>query len=371
MFELIRGNLSKAASNASELAQVAHAFGLTFWRPFGVFLEGLARAPSGTARGGLDDMRRGIELLREQSVLLFDGLLKVALAEAEARAGDVERAVAVLEEALATCERTGDRAFEAELHRVCGEMLLKRDPAETSSAEEALQTAVAVAQRQGTRSFELRAALSLARLHQSTARPVEAHAVLAPALEGFAPVPEMPEIAEAHALLAALSQTDQVKAKTAEIQRLTRLRVAYGNALFALRPGSSETSEAFAKAYRSAYSEKGTPERLAADYGLWAGSYSRGELPLMRTYAEVFLNDTEARPDSPEAGVAHRIMGVTHQFAGEFVQARDIWNARSLCSNLAATTTSLIASDLMWVSPPWPIWRSQLGRLATSNGRSP
>jgi hypothetical protein len=45
--------------------------------------------------------------------------------------------------------------------------------------------------------YELLAALSLAKLYQSTARPVEAHAVLAPALEGFSPTPEMPEIVEA------------------------------------------------------------------------------------------------------------------------------------------------------------------------------
>ena len=49
-----------------------------------------------------------------------------------------------------------------------------------------------------------RAALSLAKLYQSTDRPGEAHAVLAPALEGFALTPEMPEIAEAQALLVAI-----------------------------------------------------------------------------------------------------------------------------------------------------------------------
>ena len=49
----------------------------------------------------------------------------------------------------------------------------------------------------GARSSGLRAALSLAKLYQSTGRPAEAHAVLAPALEGFTPTPEMSEIAEA------------------------------------------------------------------------------------------------------------------------------------------------------------------------------
>ena len=104
-------------------------------------------------------MRRGVDLLREQHVLMFDGLLKIALAEAEARAGDPGRAIEILDEALATSDRTGYRAFEAELHRARGEILLNRDPANPAPAEEALLTAIAVAKQQATRSFELRAAL--------------------------------------------------------------------------------------------------------------------------------------------------------------------------------------------------------------------
>jgi len=94
---------------------------------------------------------------------------------------------------------------EAELHRVRGEMLLKSDPTNPARAEEALRSAIAVAQRQGTRSFELRAALALAKLLQSTGRPVDAYAVLAPAVEGFSPTPEMPEIDEAQTLLTCLA----------------------------------------------------------------------------------------------------------------------------------------------------------------------
>ena len=73
-------------------------------------------------------------------------------------------------------------------------ILLKRDPAKAAPAEEAFLTAIAVAQQQKARSFGLRAALSLAKLYQSTGRAADAHAVLAPALEGFWPTPEFPEI---------------------------------------------------------------------------------------------------------------------------------------------------------------------------------
>ena len=193
-FELVRGDHERAAPHGVELARLAREHDLSMWRAFGVALEGLAAAETGTPEGGLEAGRRGAELMRETNVLVFDGLLKIALGEAEARAGDVDRAIAILDEALATCKRTGHRAFEAELHRARSEMLLKRDPANPVLAEEALQTAIAVAKEQSTRSFELRASLSLAKHYQSTLRPADAHAVLAPALEGFSPTPEMPEI---------------------------------------------------------------------------------------------------------------------------------------------------------------------------------
>ena len=82
---------------------------------------------------------------------------------------------------------------------------LKRDPANTAPAENAFLTAIAVAQQQRARSFELRAALDLARLYSSTGRSADADALLASALKGFSPTPEFPEIAEAQTLLAALA----------------------------------------------------------------------------------------------------------------------------------------------------------------------
>ena len=102
------------------------------------------------------------------------------------------------------------------------------------------------------------------------------------------------------------------------------MHVSYGNALIAARGyGAPETTEAFAKARKSASGDKDAPGRLAADYGLWVGSYTRGDLPSMREHAMTFLNDLEATPDSPEASVAHRAAGITCWFAGEYREARD------------------------------------------------
>ena len=80
------------------------------------------------------------------------------------------------------------------MHRLRGEILLKRDPMSTAPAEDAFLTAIAVAQQQNARSFELRAAFSLAKLYHSTDRPADAHAVLASALKGISPTPEFPEV---------------------------------------------------------------------------------------------------------------------------------------------------------------------------------
>ena len=296
MFELMRGDLSRAASYAAEHTRLAREHDLQWRRAFGVFLEGRVKSRSSAPADGLADMRRGVELLREQNFLLFDGLVKLALGEAEARAGDGDRAITILDEALATADRVGHRAFEAELHRARGEILLECGPANPAPAEEAFQAAIAVAKRQGTRSFELRAALSLAKLYQSTGRAADADTVLAPALDGFAPTPDMPEIAEAQALLTALAATDEVKAEAAHRQRLTQLHVSYGNALIAARGyGAPETTEAFAKAREAASGNKDAPDRLSADYGLWVGSFVRGDLPSMRAHAAAFLSDVGAK----------------------------------------------------------------------------
>jgi len=211
MFELMRGERSRVPTNALELVRIVREYDLPLFRAFGKFLEGWATADGGAITDGLESMHRGAESLREQNAPVFDGLIKIALSEAEARAGDLERAIATLDEALATAERTGYRAFEAELHRARGEMLLRRDPANFAPAEQVLQTAAAIARQQGTRSFEIRAALRLAKLYQSTGRPAEAQAVLAPALDGFSPTPEMPEIAEAQTLLMAIEAGAHVR----------------------------------------------------------------------------------------------------------------------------------------------------------------
>ena len=229
-----------------------------------------------------------------------------------------------VDQALALADETGEHWTDALLHRIRGEILLKRDAANTTPAEEAFLTAIAVAQQQKARSFELRAALSLAKLYQSTDRPADAHAVLAPALEGFSPTPEFLEIEEAQALLAKLAETDEVKNAAAARQRRLKLQTSYGQAMLHARGYSApETTAAFARARELTAGIENPAERFSVYFGLWAGSFVRGDLAATREITDIMLAETKERPDSPEACTAIRLDGNAHWMAGNFVMARD------------------------------------------------
>jgi tetratricopeptide (TPR) repeat protein len=323
MLHMMRRDPVRAASNALEVARLAREHDLTTWRAFGLYLESWATAENCDPEVALRNMHRGAELLREQNMSMFDGLFKIVLAEVECRAGDLGGAVATLDEALAICERTGQRAFEAELHRVRGELLLERDPAAPAPTEETYKTAIGVARAQGARSFELRAGLSLAKLYQSTARPAEAHAVLAPALEGFSPTPEMPEIAEAQALIAALAETEEVKAAEAHHQRRLHLQTAYGQAMMMAKGfAAEETRAAFARAAELTQKGDDFLERFAALQGQYSAATTAGELRTAQGLALTILQEAEDAGWIIGTGWGHSDIGLVAYWRGEFVEAR-------------------------------------------------
>ena len=313
----------RAAVAVGAFAALARKHGMPVWMAYADFIEPWARWHDGHRDADLGAMRAGIARAYDQEVTLYVPLLETALASAEAETGQFDAALASINHALAETGRTGQRWFEAETHCVRGEILVKRDPANTAAAEEAFLTATAVAQQQKARSFELRAALSLARLYQSTGRVADAHAALAPALEGFSPTPEFPEIAEAQTLLSTLAQSDDMKAATAARQRQAKLQISYANALIAARGhGAPETSAAFARALELTAGIDDAAERFSALYGLWVGSLVRGELIPMREAAAAFLREVEKRPVSPEAGVAYRIYALARWYQGDYTGAR-------------------------------------------------
>ena len=204
LFETVGDRAETTRTDAKALIQLAREHATPTFLAFALIFHGWARARLGERDAGIADLREGLTDYVRQGNRAFLPLFWGLLAEIEAEGHGAEGALTRADEALALAAETGEHWTDSFLHRIRGEILLKRDPVNPALAEEAFLAAIAIAQQQKAKSFELRAALSLAKLYRSTGRPADAHAVLAPALEGFSPTPEFPEIAEAQALRAAL-----------------------------------------------------------------------------------------------------------------------------------------------------------------------
>jgi class 3 adenylate cyclase/predicted ATPase len=199
-FAGIRRKPGKAKPHAEELLGVAGEHGLPMRLADGSFYHGWARWCAGDGDGEAG-MRQGLALWTEMDYRLFAPLTGTLLAEREAQAGRIEVALTTLDAQLAAIEQTGQHWFDAEVHRVRGELLLKLRRPDVAAAESALMRAIEIARGQQTRTFDLRAALSLAKLYKTTGRDQLASALLTPALVGFNAGPEVPEVEEAHRLL--------------------------------------------------------------------------------------------------------------------------------------------------------------------------
>jgi len=129
-------------------------------------------------------------------------------------------------------------------------------------------------------------------------------------------------IAEANShLRRAIALADQGAAVPPK-ERL-RLQIAFGQTLLAAKGyGAPETAAAFARARELVSGIEDADERFSVYYGLWVGSYIRGELAPMRELAAAFLADVEQRPGLPETATAHRIVGLTHWVEGHYVEAK-------------------------------------------------
>src|SRR5262249_19090183 len=127
------------------------------------------------------------------------------LAEAYGGIGQAEEGLRLLAEALTWVDTTGERHFEAEGHRVKGELRLRQAVPDAPQAEACFQQALAVARRQQAKSWELRAALSLSRLWQHQGKRAEARELLAPVYGWFTEGFDTADLQEAKALLDTLS----------------------------------------------------------------------------------------------------------------------------------------------------------------------
>jgi predicted ATPase len=116
-----------------------------------------------------------------------------------AAAGRVETGIGTLDAQIGAAEQIGQRWYDAELHRIRGELILKLQPRDVVAAESAFVRAIEIAHSQ--RTLELRAALSLAKLHHALGRN-GIRKLLAPALASLKSEINLPEVEDAHRLLA-------------------------------------------------------------------------------------------------------------------------------------------------------------------------
>jgi class 3 adenylate cyclase/predicted ATPase len=200
------GDLQATRALAEEAVAISEAHGLAYMGAMASMFEGWARTREGELDEGMAQMRRGLAAQLATGAELARPYWLWLLAEVCQRTGAAREGLALLDDADATVEHTHDRYWEAEIYRLRGRLLLATaEPTAPASAEACYRRALEVARRQGARSLELRAAVSLSRLWQAADRHDEARELLAPVYERFTEGLDHPELREAAALLDELS----------------------------------------------------------------------------------------------------------------------------------------------------------------------
>ena len=323
ILEILRGDAAAALITAKALEDLCGEHGMGEWGTVAEMVVGWAQGRLANPTAGAAEMRQALTALINSGARLYVAFFQGLLAELELETLGADSALARIDEALVSADQATTFASLPFLHRLRGDILLKRNPPGMTGAEDAYRTAIAIAKQQVARSYELLASLALAKLYQSTARPAEAHAVLEPALEGFSPTSEMPEIAEAQALLAALAKTDEVKGAEAQRRQRLHLQTAYGQAMmWAKGFAAEETQAAFSRATELTARTDDFAERFAAAHFQWTLAFLRGELRSARELELSFLKEAEDTGRMVEAGVARRGLALACYQAGDFLEAQ-------------------------------------------------
>jgi serine/threonine protein kinase/predicted ATPase/class 3 adenylate cyclase len=168
------GNEARAFAQAEIDLAAEQEF--AFWAATGRLYRGAALLLLGEHAQGLADVRQGLEAYRATGAELALPYYLSFLAQGQARVGQTEEGLQTLDSALVAADRRHDYFHLAEIHRLRGEWLLDRDPAQ---AETAFLRSLETARGQGGRSWELRAALSLGRLWHARGRTAEARDLVA------------------------------------------------------------------------------------------------------------------------------------------------------------------------------------------------
>jgi predicted ATPase len=168
----------------------------------GMVYRGWVRVNNGDVGEGISLMREGSAAYRATGAVAWVPYQVDLLAKASEIAGQIEEAVGLLDDSLHIVERTGERWLNAELYRHKGQLLLRQGHAEV--AEELYCKALGIAREQEAKLWELRAAVSLARLWSEQGRRAEARDLLASVYDWFTEGFDTQDLKEAKALLDSL-----------------------------------------------------------------------------------------------------------------------------------------------------------------------
>jgi predicted ATPase len=195
----------REGQQAQERAEASIAFAteqrIPQWLAQGTVLRGWALAAQGRAAEGRQQICQGMAAWRATGAELTRPWYLAQLAEAYWQEGQGQEGLAVLKEALTLMHTTEERWWEAELHRLQGELLLACSAEHTVEAAVCYQQALDVARRQQAKSLELRAAMSLSRLWQRQGKREAAHQLLADVYQWFTEGFDTADLREARALL--------------------------------------------------------------------------------------------------------------------------------------------------------------------------
>jgi predicted ATPase len=193
------GDISSLDERIDELLAVAAEHGFPYWRAVGTIFRGWAKVKKGDLPGGILLLRRGLSGYRATGARLLMPYFLALLGRGCEIAGRIEESSTMLDEALQIAESTGERWLAAELNRHKGQ--LRRRQGHSEAAAAFYRKAFSIAEVQEARLFELRAAISLARLWREQGKRDAARDLLAPTYGWFTEGLDTPVLKEAKALL--------------------------------------------------------------------------------------------------------------------------------------------------------------------------
>jgi predicted ATPase len=198
-------DVATAYAHSSDCVALASEHGFPQWTAQGRILQGWADAQKGQATTGIARIREGMAAREATGARHYTPLFLTLLAEALALAGKIEEGLAALDEALAKAAVSGEKGWDAEIHRLRGEFTARLPYPDPAKAEDSFRTALAIAREQGTRGYELRAATSLARLWREQGWRGKARDLLAPLYGSFTEGFDTADLKDAAKLLSELS----------------------------------------------------------------------------------------------------------------------------------------------------------------------